>query len=147
MPIWKTDEFGELNAITIKPNSSLGVQLNRGGLSSGMQPPVTHKATAVGNAGIKRSESGTASKNGGKLGLKKAASANPVAGIFNIYDDMNDQVECKLDLQNDAAVVGTNVMDSKPVSQLTERIEAYAIDDEARDMPSVPSTTGPEAPS
>mmetsp|Transcript_13549 Transcript_13549/g.29249 ORF Transcript_13549/g.29249 Transcript_13549/m.29249 type:complete len:858 (+) Transcript_13549:507-3080(+) len=117
-PIWSTDEFGELNAI--KPTSALDVQLKTTASSSRQLLP--NKAAVADT--LKRRDNNK---------MKKAGSKS-AAGAFNIYDDVNDQVECKLDSQA-----------SKQVNNLTEGMAACGFDDEAREMPPG-SSSSPEPP-
>jgi len=141
-PIWSTDEFGELNAIT--PTSALDVKSST---SSRQQLPVANNkivAAAARNTGLKRTDSGIPSKNAGGISIK-AKTASKTAGAFNIYDDVNDQVECKLDSQSNAPA---SDIDSKPVSKLTDRMAACGFDDEERDLPPGSSSSpDPVAPS
>mmetsp|Transcript_59123 Transcript_59123/g.125642 ORF Transcript_59123/g.125642 Transcript_59123/m.125642 type:complete len:907 (+) Transcript_59123:304-3024(+) len=135
-PIWATDEFGELNAI--KPTSALDVHFKSGAATSSKQQlPIGTRAAAAsgGNAGLRRMDNGVLSKSAGvsKPNMKKPTAKSSAAGAFNIYDDVNDQVECKLDSQSNA-LIGADA-DVKPVNKLTERMAACGLDDEVRDMP------------
>lgn len=138
-PIWSTDEFGELNAI--KPKSALEINVSNKPKSSSKPALVNKVASVDGNSqGLKRLDS-VASKlksgSNGKAGAKKAASTKPASagGAFNIFNDANDQVECKLDSQSNA--ISTDAQSNQPVvSKLTEQMASCGFDDEARDMPS-----------
>mmetsp|Transcript_9347 Transcript_9347/g.21078 ORF Transcript_9347/g.21078 Transcript_9347/m.21078 type:complete len:877 (+) Transcript_9347:289-2919(+) len=142
-PIWSTDEFGELNAI--KPKSALDIHGSKSSKSG------------VGNnndkMGLKRLDGAATSLKGvsnNKVSTKKAASskvATAGGGAFNIYDDVNDQVECKLDSQSNALASDVG---PKPVNKLMEQMAACGFDDEARELPpasSPPSMSEPVAPS
>jgi len=145
-PIWSTDEFGELN--TVKPKSALDIRVSKLG--------VGNKSAS---AGLKRLDNGVATllkaASTTIAGTKKTPSMPATAGgsAFNIYDDVNDQVECKLDSRSNAleADISSKPVSSTPVNKLTNQMSACGFDDQARCLPpgssSPPSVSEAVAPS
>ena len=127
-PIWSTDEFGELYAI--KPTSALDVNIKASSSSSRQQQQLP----------IAKPPKNAGGSNNKAAGTKKTASK------FNIYDDVNDQVECKLDSQSNAALASVDEESTKqqPVNKLAEEMAACCVHDDVRDMP--PGSSLPLSP-
>ena len=133
-PIWFADEFGEL--IAIKPTSALDVPSSK-----------TFTNTTTNNL-----HAGKPSKYSGTGGIQKSDTMNAhkhigtsaAVGAFNIYDDVNDEVdvkvnveavECKLETQGSAPVLIASLHAETPVNMLTEKMAFCGFDDEARELP------------
>jgi hypothetical protein len=137
-PIWCTDEFGEL--IAIKPTSALEIPSSK---------PVANNSNAL--ALPKHSSVGALTSNNVKKIAPKSGTTSSAFGAFNIYDDVNDEVEvkgegveCKLEAHGNAPAPVSSTVET-PMNMLTEKMAFCGFDDEARELPPGVFTSTPSS--